>query len=247
MFLLYILRRFENMQKGKLFLIPNLLAPGTIDSVLPCNIKETVDQTEYFFAEDLRTARRFLSELKVSKRIEDLKFYQVDKDTSAEEVKTFFNEIPRDENIGVISEAGCPCIADPGSLAVFEAHKLGIEVVPIVGPSSILLALMASGLNGQSFVFHGYLPIERNSRSKAIKGIEKDSLQKKQTQVFMETPYRNNKLAEEILGVCNPETRLCVAANLTGSNQFILTKAIKDWKKSFPDLNKQPAIFLMLA
>jgi 16S rRNA (cytidine1402-2'-O)-methyltransferase len=233
--------------QGKLFLIPNLLSPGSINAVLPCNIKETVDQIEYFFAEDVRTARRFLSELKISKRIEDLKFYKVDKDTSSEEVKSFFKEIPNGENIGVISEAGCPCIADPGSLAVYEAHQLGIEVVPIVGPSSILLALIASGLNGQSFVFHGYLPIEKDDRSKAIKLMEKDSLQKKQTQIFMETPYRNNKLLEEVIKVCNQETKLCIASNLTAPDQFIKTQKINNWRDNIPDLNKQPSIFLLMA
>jgi 16S rRNA (cytidine1402-2'-O)-methyltransferase len=233
--------------QGKLFLIPNLLSTGTINTVLPCNIKETVDQIEYFFAEDLRTARRFLSELKVSKKIEDLKFYKVDKDTSSEEVRDFFKQIPDGKNIGVVSEAGCPCIADPGSLAVYEAHQLGMEVVPIVGPSSILLALIASGLNGQSFVFHGYLPIEKDDRSKAIKSIEKDSLQKKQTQIFMETPYRNNKLLEEVIKVCSQETKLCIASNLTASDQFIKTQTIKNWKNNIPDLNKRPSIFLLLA
>jgi len=234
------------MSKGKLFLIPNLLAPDSIPSVLPCNIKETVDQIEYFFAEDLRTGRRFLSELKVSKRIEELKFYKVDKDTSAEEIRTYFAEIPKEENIGVLSEAGCPCIADPGSVAVYEAHKLGMQVVPLVGPSSILLALMASGLNGQSFVFLGYLPIDKEARSKAIRTIEKESLQKNQTQIFIETPYRNNKLIEEILRVCNPGTKLCMASNLTASNQVIAMKTIKEWKERLPDLDKQPAIFLLL-
>jgi 16S rRNA (cytidine1402-2'-O)-methyltransferase len=235
------------MQKGKMFLIPNLLSPGTSDSVLPCTMKETVDRIGYFFAEDIRTARRFLSELKVSRKIEDLHFYQVDKDTTKEEIRDFFKEVPPQEHIGIISEAGCPCIADPGSLAVYEAHKLGIEVVPIVGPSSILLALIGSGLNGQSFTFHGYLPIEAAERSKAIKTLEKDSMQRKHTQMFMETPYRNNKLIEEIFKVCNPETKFCIAANLTADNQYIMTKTIKEWKKEFPDLNKQPAIFLMLA
>lgn len=234
------------MSKGKLFLIPNLLAPGSISSVLPCNIKETVDQIEYFFTEDLRTGRRFLSELKVNRKIEELKFYKVDKDTSLEEIRAFFDEIPKGENIGVLSEAGCPCIADPGSVAVYEAHKLGMQVIPLVGPSSILLALMGSGLNGQSFVFHGYLPIDKEARSKAIKVIEKDSLQKNQTQLFIETPYRNNKLLEEILKVCSPTTKLCIASNLTAPNQLISTKTIKGWRERFPDLDKQPTIFLLL-
>jgi 16S rRNA (cytidine1402-2'-O)-methyltransferase len=235
------------MQKGKLFLIPNLLSPDTISSVMPCNLKETVDQINYFFAEDLRTARRFLGELKLTKKIEELKFYQVDKDTTLDQIREFYNEVPKDQNIGVVSEAGCPCIADPGSLAVSLAHQLGIEVIPIVGPSSILLALISSGLNGQSFAFHGYLPIDKDERLKAIKALERDSLNKKQTQIFMETPYRNNKLVEDLLRVCNSETKLCLAANLTAKDQFIKTKNIKNWKNEIPDLNKKPSIYLLLA
>lgn len=233
------------MDRGKLFLIPNLIAPGTAKTVLPCNIKETVDTIDYYFAEELRTARRFLSEINIGKKIENLKFYKVDKDTSASEIQAYFSEVPPGENVGIISEAGCPCIADPGSLAVLEAHRLGMEVVPLVGPSSILLALIGSGLNGQSFVFHGYLPIEKELRAKAIRAMEKESAIKKQTQIFIETPYRNNKLLEELIKNCRGETRLCVAANLTSENQFIVTKTIKEWKDRSPDLNKQPAIFLL--
>jgi 16S rRNA (cytidine1402-2'-O)-methyltransferase len=235
------------MQKGKLFLIPNLLSPDTLNSVMPCNLKEMVDQIDYFFAEDLRTARRFLGELKLNKKIEDLKFYLVDKDTTIERIKTFFKEIPEGKNIGVVSEAGCPCIADPGTLAVSLAHQLEMEVVPLVGPSSILLALIGSGFNGQSFVFHGYLPIDKDERAKAIKTIEKDALTKRQTQIFMETPYRNNKLIEELVRVCNTDTKLCLAANLTSIDQFIKTKSIKVWKNDIPDLNKKPCIYLMSA
>lgn len=235
------------MQKGKLFLIPNLLSPDTLHSVMPCNLKEIVDQIDYFFAEDLRTARRFLGELKLKKKIEELTFYQVDKDTTLEQIKAYFREIPGGQNIGVVSEAGCPCIADPGSLAVAFAHQVEMEVVPLVGPSSILLALIGSGFNGQSFAFHGYLPIDKEERSKSIKALEKEALTKKQTQIFMETPYRNNKLIEELVRVCNSDTKLCLAANLTATDQFIKTRTIKGWKNDIPDLNKKPCIYLMSA
>jgi 16S rRNA (cytidine1402-2'-O)-methyltransferase len=233
--------------KGKLYLIPNVLAPGTINAVLPCNIKDIANSIEYYFAEDIRTARRFLSELKLISPIEDLKFFKLNKDTSPQEVKAYFKEVPEGKNIGILSEAGCPCIADPGSWAVSIAHEMGIEVIPIVGPSSILMALMASGFNGQSFVFHGYLPIDKEDRTKAIKSIEKDSRYKDQTQIFMETPYRNNKLLEDLIKTCGPETMLAIAANLTAENQFIRSQKIKWWKSSLPDLDKQPAIFLLLS
>jgi len=172
-------------------------------------------------------------------------FHKLDKDTSPEEVAELFSSIPKGEDIGVISEAGCPGIADPGALAVAYAHKNNIEVVPLVGPSSILLALMASGFNGQSFAFHGYLPIEKDLRTAAIKTLEKEALSKRQTQVFMETPYRNNKLLEDILKTCQPETKLCIAADLTSPKQFVKTKKIREWKEQLPDLNKRPTIFVL--
>ena len=231
----------------KIFLIPNLIAPDTKESALPADISRVLNQIEHFFAEDVRTARRFLSEMKVDRRIEDLKFFKADKDTSKEEIKLYFKEVPAERPVGIISEAGCPCIADPGNLIVEYAHQMEWEVIPLVGPSSILLALIASGLNGQSFVFHGYLPIEKDLKAKMLKSMEKDSLSKKQTQIFMETPYRNDKLLEEIILACNPETRLTIASNLTAHDQFIRTKKIKEWKSKLPELHKKPTIFLLLA
>jgi 16S rRNA (cytidine1402-2'-O)-methyltransferase len=230
---------------GKLYLIPNVLAPGTLMRVLPPAVKEAAEQTKYFFAEDIRTARRFLSELKVASPIESLFFYEVNKDTTPGQIKEYFSQVPPGSDIGVISEAGCPGIADPGALAVLYAHQINMEVIPLVGPSSILLALMASGMNGQAFAFHGYLPIEKEPRLSTIKSLERESKQKGQTQIFIETPYRNNKLIEDILNTCHSDTRFCIASNLTAENEFIKTRSIKEWKTSFPDIHKQPAIFLL--
>ncbi|MBX9852845.1 MAG: SAM-dependent methyltransferase [Cytophagaceae bacterium] len=229
----------------KVFLIPNLIAPDTKESVLPSDINKVLNQISYFFAEDVRTARRFLSDVKVEKRIEELKFLKTDKDTSREEIKSYFKEIPSEEPVGIISEAGCPCIADPGNLVVEYAHQMEWDIVPLVGPSSILLALIGSGLNGQSFVFHGYLPIEKDPKAKMIKSMEKDSLSKQQTQIFMETPYRNDRLLEEIVLLCNPETKLTIASNLTANDQFIRTKKVREWKNNLPELHKKPTIFLI--
>ena len=237
---------FCSMSKlNKLYLIPNVLAPDTHEQVLPMQVKEALSHITYFLVEEVRTARRFISDMQTGRSIENLVFYKLDKDTSPEECAALFSQIPEGEDIGVISEAGCPGVADPGALAVAYAHKKGMEVVPLVGPSSILLALMASGFNGQSFAFHGYLPIEKDLRLKAIKNLEKEAITKRQTQLFMETPYRNNKLLEDVLNTCQGETKLCIAADVTGAAQFIKTKKIKEWKEKAPDLNKRPTIFVL--
>jgi len=234
-----------NQNFRRLYLIPSLLAPGTKDSVLPPDVLKVMDELEFFFAEDVRTARRFLSEVGVSRKIEELKFYKLDKETTIQEIKTSLKEIPDNKSIGIISEAGCPCIADPGALLVSFAHEQNWNVLPLVGPSSILLALIASGFNGQEFAFLGYLPIEKDKRVKVIKEIEKEAVVRKRTQIFMETPYRNNGLMEDLIKICGPETKLCVAANITAQNQFIKTQKIKDWKNKNIDLNKQPSIFIL--
>lgn len=227
-----------------LYLIPTTLAPDTFDSVLSPQIIEVISATDYFFVENLRTARRFISELKLGKVIENLHFYEVDKDTPPEKILGYFKEIPTTKSIGVISEAGCPGVADPGAVAVKIAHQLGIKVVPLVGPSSILLGLMASGFSGQSFVFHGYLPIDKKDKIQKIKQLEVNSM-KNQTQIFMETPFRNNQLLEDLLNVCQPNTNLCIASNVTAKEEFIQTKKISDWKKQKPDLHKIPTMFLI--
>jgi 16S rRNA (cytidine1402-2'-O)-methyltransferase len=232
-------------QTGKLFLIPTVLSENTADKVLSPQIREIISQTDYFFVEELRTARRFISALKIGKPIESLHFFELNKDTTKDSFQNNFEKIPKGADIGIISEAGCPGIADPGAMAAAYAHKINMEVVPLVGPSSILLALMGSGFNGQSFCFHGYLPIDKEEKLKVIKNLEKESKSKNQTQIFMETPYRNMKLLEEILPALHPETNFCIAADLTSESQYIKTRKIKDWPKHLPDIHKKPAIFLL--
>jgi 16S rRNA (cytidine1402-2'-O)-methyltransferase len=237
----------KTSHKGRLYLIPNVLAPATFAQVLPAQIRDCIEQTDYYLAEDLRTARRFLSELKISRPIESLFFFELNKDTDQETMKAYFKQIPEGRNIGVISEAGCPGIADPGAMAVDYAHRNGMDVYPLVGPSSILLALISSGFNGQAFEFHGYLPIQKSERLKALKELEAQSRKGRKTQIFMETPYRNNQMMQDILDACSGASRLCVAASLTSQEQFIATKSVAEWRNSLPDLHKKPAIFLLQA
>ncbi|HWZ22129.1 MAG TPA: SAM-dependent methyltransferase [Cytophagaceae bacterium] len=232
---------------GKLYLIPTVLSENTADKVLSPQIKEVVSNIDYFFVEELRTARRFISALKIGKPIESLKFFELNKDTTADAFQKDIESLPKGVDIGVISEAGCPGIADPGAMAVAYAHKTNMDVLPLVGPSSILLALMGSGFNGQSFCFHGYLPIDKAEKIKVIKSLEKESKTRNQTQIFMETPYRNMKMLEEILPVLNAETRFCIASGLTSESQYIKTKKVKDWPKFLPDIHKRPTIFLLQA
>ena len=227
-----------------IFLIPTVLAPDTQDSVLSPQIIEVVTHLNTFFVEDLRTARRFISSLKLGKVIDDLTFFELNKYTPQEQTLAQLKKLKGDA--GIISEAGCPGIADPGAVAVGFAHQLGYKVRPLVGPSSILLALMASGFNGQSFTFHGYLPIEKDAKIKAIKNLEQTAKSKNQTQIFMETPYRNNALLQDALQNLNAETLLCVAANITAEDEMIKTMPVKEWKKQKPDLHKMPVIFLLI-
>lgn len=226
-----------------IFLIPTILAPDTQNDVLSPQIIEVVKNLNVFFVEDLRTARRFISSLKIGKVIDELTFFELNKDTPQEQTLAQLKKLKGDA--GIISEAGCPGIADPGAVAVGFAHQLGYKVRPLVGPSSILMALMASGFSGQSFVFHGYLPIEKAAKIKAIKSLEQAAKSKSQTQIFMETPYRNNQLLEDILQNVHIENLLCIAANITAEDELIKTLPIREWKKQKPDLHKKPTIFLM--
>ena len=230
---------------GKLYLIPSLLFSETYQQVIPPYNVEVIKSLQLFFVENERSARRFISGLKAGVNIEGLRLIVLDKDTLPETIKPVIKEIAAGLNAGVISEAGCPGVADPGALAVGLAHQAGVEVIPLVGPSSILMALMASGMNGQSFAFHGYLPIEKHDRVKAIHKLETESRVKNQTQIFIETPYRNNSLIQDLLNNCQKNTLLCVAADITGPGQFIKTAGIAKWKTEIPDLNKRPAIFLL--
>jgi 16S rRNA (cytidine1402-2'-O)-methyltransferase len=230
----------------KLYLIPTPLADDTSADVLSAQVPETVKDLEVFFVENLRTARRFIGGLKLGKVIDDLTFYDLNKQTPEAETLAQLKALMKEgKNAGVLSEAGCPGVADPGAVAVKLAHQLNIEVVPLVGPSSLLLALMASGMSGQSFVFHGYLPIERTQRVKTIKYLEKEAIARKQTQLFIETPYRNNQVMEDLLLHCEPATRLCLACNLTAPDGFVKTLSVKDWKTRTYDLHRKPTVFLI--
>lgn len=230
-----------------LYLIPTLLADETAQQVLPSVIQDVIHKTDAYFVENVRSARRFISGLKTGRVIDETTFFDLDKDTPPADTRRQIQELTeRKRNAGVLSEAGCPGVADPGAVVVGMAHSLGWRVEPLVGPSSILLALMASGMSGQSFIFHGYLPIERQDRARAIRHLEKEAQQRQQTQIFMETPYRNDALFAELLANCQPNTRLCVACNLTAPDAFVRTMTVREWKAQVPDLRKKPTVFLLL-
>jgi 16S rRNA (cytidine1402-2'-O)-methyltransferase len=232
----------------KLYLLPLPIAAHRTDTI-PAEVNQALQHLNYFFVEDLRTARRFISAMKTGRKIEEMFFFELNKKTTEMQIQEMFRKIPHGESVGLMSEAGCPAVADPGSKAVAYAHQKGIEVVPMSGPSSILLALMASGLNGQSFAFLGYLPASQGDREQKIKQIEKNSVFSNQTQIFIETPYRNNQMLQSLVGTLQHDTLLCVASGISDSNQLISTKPVELWKKmkALPDLHKIPTIFLILA
>lgn len=235
------------MNKGKLYLIPNIIADGTQHDVIPAQVKNALKTIRHFLAEDVRTARRYLSGLKLYESIEPLDFQLFNKETRHEQLPELFDPVFRGFSQGVISDAGCPGVADPGSLAVKFAHENDIQVVPLVGPSSVLLALMASGLNGQHFSFQGYLPIEAKECAKVVHDLERDSRQKNQTMIFIETPYRSNHLKTILLKSLSDETLLCISEDLTGAHEVIRTYPVKKWKNIDYELTKVPAVFLFLA
>ncbi|MEZ0610611.1 SAM-dependent methyltransferase [Fibrella sp. WM1] len=229
-----------------LYLIPTPLAPDTAAHVLTPPIADVIAHTDCFFVEELRTARRFISSLRTGRVIDETTFYELHKDTPEADTKRQLTDLlAQGRDAGVLSEAGCPGVADPGAVAVRLAHQLGFRVEPMVGPSSILLALMASGMSGQSFIFHGYLPIDRPERTQFLKQLEADARRKGQTQLFMETPYRNNALLADLLAVGQPDTRLCIACHVTAPDALIQTKTLKQWKANVPDLHKKPTIFVL--
>jgi 16S rRNA (cytidine1402-2'-O)-methyltransferase len=231
--------------KSTVYLVPSLLHEDGLKTI-PVYILDAVKDCHVFFVENERTARRYLKQLWKEMVIDDYEWVVIHK---AEEIvkQNFIRYLNEGKNIGIISEAGCPAIADPGQMLVAEAQKHNAIVKPLVGPSSILLALMASGMNGQCFQFLGYLPIDKNNRVAAIRALEKDSQSANCTQLFIETPYRNNQMIESILQNCQPDTRLCIAVNLTGSDEWVKTKTIKDWSQQVPDIHKKPAMFLIYA
>lgn len=228
-----------------LYLVPNVLADGDWQTVLPAQVHTILSETKYFIVENIRTARRFMKQVNRDINIDGCTFYEINKRTKAHDLPRFLKPLGEGKDIAVISEAGCPGVADPGADVVRIAHQKGFKVIPIVGPSSILLALMASGLNGQDFAFRGYLPVKPNERNKAIAALEKQIRSTGQTQIFIETPYRNNQLVADMIKTCAPSTLLCIAANITGENEFIATKTIEQWRGKTPDIHKQPVIFLL--
>jgi len=235
------------MNKGELFLIPTIISDNTTEAVINSFVRNELRSIQHFLVENARTARRFLSSLHIYESIESLNFQTLDKDTPEHELKRLFLPLFEGKNIGILAEAGCPGVADPGSIAVNYAHQQGIKVRPLVGPSSILLALMGSGLNGQSFAFHGYLPIDKPAAIMTIKGLEKESISKKQTQIFIETPYRNNSMMENLKSALRDNTLICRAIDLTGQQEDIKTMTVKSWRGISESLPKLPAIFLFLA
>ena len=235
---------------GKLYLIPITLSnPGETsvvpEDVLPQAVKRVIDFIDDYIVENEKTARKFIKSIHPDKKQPDLKINTLNKHTEISAHHEFIQPLLNGKNIGLMSESGCPGIADPGAVIVKLAHEKGIQVVPLVGPSSILLALMASGMNGQSFAFNGYLPIEKNDKKQALKMYERLSQEKNQTQLFIETPYRNNKLMEDLLQLLQPSTLLCVACDITLPTEFIKTKAINEWKKEKADLHNRPCIFII--
>ncbi|MCD4732161.1 MAG: SAM-dependent methyltransferase [Bacteroidales bacterium] len=233
------------MESGTLFLIPVFLSDTNTNNIFPSVNLEIINSLNEFIVEDLRTARRFLRKVGYKKDFEKVNFHLLNKHTNPSEIYTFLDKAKIGHNIGLMSEAGIPCVADPGFEIVNLAHQLGIKVKPLIGPSSILQALMGSGFNGQQFVFHGYLPIDKKERRKAILNIEHNAKKSNQTQIFIETPYRNNKLVADILTFCAENTQLCIATDITGENEFIKTKFIHDWRKIKIDLHKKPTVFLI--
>jgi 16S rRNA (cytidine1402-2'-O)-methyltransferase len=228
-----------------LYLLPVTLGETPWEQVLPAYNKEIILGIRHFIVEDVRSARRFLKKVERSIDIDALTFYPLNKHTSPEAISGYLKPLAAGEPMGVISEAGCPAVADPGADVVAIAQRRGLKVVPLVGPSSIILSVMGSGFNGQSFAFHGYLPIEPAERAKRIKQLEQRVYAEDQTQLFIETPYRNMKMMEDILKSCRPQTRLCVAANITCPDAFIRTRTVKEWQGKLPNLDKIPCIFLI--
>ncbi|WP_130735587.1 SAM-dependent methyltransferase [Flavobacterium sp. J27] len=239
-----------NTSYGKLYLIPCTLSnPGETtvapEDVLPQTIKRSIDFIDFFIVENEKTARRFIKSIHPEKKQSDLQLALLNKHTETAEHFTMIKPLLEGKNIGLLSESGCPGIADPGAVIVKIAHEKGIQVVPLVGPSSILLALMASGMNGQSFAFNGYLPIDANEKKNELKYYERLSQEKNQSQLFIETPYRNNKLVDDLLQILQPNTYLCIACDITLPTEFIKTKTIAEWKKNKADLHKRPCIFII--
>jgi 16S rRNA (cytidine1402-2'-O)-methyltransferase len=232
--------------KGTLYLIPTTLGEtAETADVIPQKVFDIINTIEEYIVENEKSARHYLKKAGIKKPLQEIILHPLNQHTEPGAISSYLNAIHSGKNIGIISEAGCPGVADPGSEVVRIAHANNIKVIPLVGPSSILLALMASGFNGQSFTFHGYLPKERGDRIKKLKELEKQALQKDQTQLFIETPYRNMHVLEDLVSACDSRTKLCIACDITLDSEFIKTKTIADWKRQLPEIAKRPAIFAL--
>ena len=236
-----------SLTPGTLYLIPATLGGSDADAALPAGVQERIRRLDYFIAENPKTARAFLKLIGAVRPLQSTAIERLDHNTPPAAIDTLLEPVLAGGDVGLISEAGCPAIADPGALLVRRAHQRGVRVVPMVGPSSILLALIASGLESQRFAFHGYLPVKPPARDKAIRDLESRSRRNRETQIFIETPYRNVQLIAALLAVCRPDTLLCVATDLTLTSESVRTSGIADWRKNKPDLKDRPSVFLILA
>lgn len=231
---------------GKLYLIPTTLGEETEPlEVMPLSVKKVIEQIDYYIVENEKSARRFIKKISPKKQQPTLTIKLLDKYAIEEETQKYLDVCNQGFNVGLLSEAGVPAIADPGASIVKLAHQKNIKVVPLVGPSSILMAMMASGMNGQNFAFNGYLPIDKGERKRAIKDLERISMDKNQSQIFIETPYRNEKMLADLKATLSPQTNLCIAADITLPSEYIKTMSINDWKSQQPNLHKKPAIFII--
>lgn len=237
----------ENKKKGKLFLIPNTLGDSPLEQILPQGNLDIITSIKHFIIEDIKIARRFLSKAGWRGQIEDLQFYELNEHTKPKDIINYLKHAENGLDIGLLSDAGTPCVADPGADIVALAHQKGIRVIPLVGPSSILLSLMASGFNGQNFAFRGYLPRDRSVREKAIKELERKAFSNNQTQIFIEAPYRNNQMLDSLIKTCGPNTRICVAKDITLDEELIISQTVSEWRKlkPLPDYHKRATIFLL--
>lgn len=231
--------------ESALYLLPVTLGDTPTATVLPAYNSEVIAGIRHFIVENVRSARRFLRKVDPQFDIDGSQFYELNKHTSPEAVSAYLAPLSKGLPVGVISEAGCPAVADPGADVVAIAQRKGYRVVPLVGPSSIILSVMASGFNGQSFAFNGYLPVKPDERVKRLRQLEQRIYNEEQTQIFIETPYRNGKMVEDILATCRPQTKLCIAANLTCEGEYVRTRTVKEWKGRVPELSKIPCIFLL--
>lgn len=232
---------------GKLYLIPTTLGDTEPLEVMPISVKKVIESLDHFIVENEKTARRYIKRITPSKVQSELHFMKIDKFSHELETRNYLDVCQEGISVGVLSEAGVPGVADPGATIVKQAHEKGIQVIPLVGPSSILLAMMASGMNGQNFAFNGYLPIDKSDKKKAIKELERLSRDKKQSQIFIETPYRNGKMLDDLRATLQANTRLCVACDITLPSEYIKTLPVSKWKLENPDLHKRPTIFIIQA